>query len=46
VKLGEVSGDGVAILDGLSPGDRIVVAGVHRLKNGQAVRELTGERGL
>lgn len=46
VTLGEVSSDGVAILEGLSPGDRIVVAGVHRLEEGQAVRELTRERGL
>jgi len=46
VTLGAVSGDGVAILEGLSAGDRIVVAGVHRLEEGQAVRELTRERGL
>jgi RND family efflux transporter MFP subunit len=46
VTLGAVSGDGVASLEGLSAGDRIVVAGVHRLEEGQAVRELTRERGL
>ena len=46
VTLGEVVGGGVQITDGLQPGDRIVAAGVHRLKEGQAVRELVKERGL
>ena len=46
VTLGPVTGAGVEILDGLQPGDRVVSAGVHRLKEGQAVRELARERGL
>ena len=46
VTLGEVVGGGVQITEGLEPGDRIVVAGVHRLKDGQTVRELVKERGL
>jgi len=46
VTLGEVVGGGVQVTAGLEPGDRIVVAGVHRLKEGQAVRELVKERGL
>jgi len=46
VTLGEVVGGGVQVTTGLEPGDRIVVAGVHRLEEGQAVRELVKERGL
>ena len=46
VMLGEVTGAGVEILDGLKPGDQVVSAGVHRLEEGQEVRELTRERGL
>ena len=46
VTLGQVVGDGVEITDGLAAGDRIVSAGVHHLKAGQAVRELVKERGL
>ena len=46
VALGQVVGDGVEITDGLAAGDRIVSAGVHHLKDGQAVRELVKERGL
>lgn len=46
VTLGEVVGGGVQVTSGLEPGDRIVVAGVHRLKEGQTVRELVKERGL
>ncbi|MCJ2142675.1 efflux RND transporter periplasmic adaptor subunit, partial [Methylobacterium sp. E-066] len=33
-----VEGGRVAISDGLEPGERIVVAGVHTLREGQAVR--------
>lgn len=46
VTLGEVVGKGIQIADGLTPGDRVVVAGVHRLEEGQPVRELVKERGL
>jgi len=46
VTLGEVVGEGVEILDGLSSGDRVVSAGVHHLEEGQTVRELVKERGL
>ncbi|MBM1142594.1 efflux RND transporter periplasmic adaptor subunit [Alcanivorax sp. ZXX171] len=46
VTLGAVTGSGVEIVKGLEPGDRVVSAGVHRLEEGQAVRELTRERGL
>ncbi|MCC4309781.1 efflux RND transporter periplasmic adaptor subunit [Alcanivorax marinus] len=46
VTLGEISGSGVEIVDGLKVGDQVVSAGVHRLEEGQAVRELTRERGL
>ena len=33
-----VEGGSVRIADGISPGDRVVVAGVHKLIDGQAVR--------
>jgi len=46
VELGEISGAGIAIRSGIQAGDRIVVAGVHALQEGQAVREMTRERGL
>lgn len=46
VTLGQVVGEGVEILDGLSSGDRVVSAGVHHLEEGQTVRELVKERGL
>ena len=41
-----VAGGGGATRGGVSAGGGLVVAGVHRLEEGQAVRELTRERGL
>lgn len=38
VKLGAVTSDGVEVLSGLEPGDRIVASGVDRLLDGQKVR--------
>lgn len=40
VKLGEASGGQVEVLEGLSPGDRIVIAGVRFLREGMRVRDL------
>jgi len=40
VQIGKFSEDGVTILDGLKPGERVVAAGVHKLLPGQVVRPL------
>jgi RND family efflux transporter MFP subunit len=40
VKLGEATGGGIEIVEGLEPGDRIAVAGVTRLREGMKVRDL------
>ncbi len=38
VRMGRLRGDRVEVLEGLTPGERIVVAGVHHLREGQEVR--------
>jgi multidrug efflux system membrane fusion protein len=38
VVTGELAGDRIAILEGLSPGDEIVVSGVFQLRDGMEVR--------
>jgi RND family efflux transporter MFP subunit len=40
VRLGEIVGPSVEVLEGLKKGERIVVAGVTQLKDGAAVRDL------
>ena len=40
VKVGAVQGGEIEILDGLTPGDRIAVAGVNYLRDGMQVRDL------
>lgn len=40
VKVGEISGGNIAILEGLAPGDRVAVAGVTFLREGMKVRDL------
>jgi multidrug efflux system membrane fusion protein len=40
VKLGAASGGRIEVVDGLQPGDRIVVAGVRFLREGMRVRDL------
>jgi membrane fusion protein, multidrug efflux system len=40
VTVGAVRGSDIVILDGLAPGDRIVTAGVHHLRDGMLVRPL------
>lgn len=40
VKLGSATGDSIEIIDGLRPGDRVAVAGVTVLRDGEKVRDL------
>jgi membrane fusion protein, multidrug efflux system len=40
VKTGAVTGDSIVVLEGLQPGDRIVVAGVSFMRDGMKVRDL------
>src|SRR6516165_10493652 len=40
VKVGALTGGRIEIVEGLQPGDRIVVAGVTQLRDGQKVRDL------
>jgi len=42
LKLGPADGERVAVLDGLKPGDRVVVEGVDRLRDGAQVQVVTG----
>ncbi|MCC5855753.1 MAG: efflux RND transporter periplasmic adaptor subunit [Idiomarina sp.] len=46
VVIGPASSQDVVIVEGLEVGERIVIAGVHQLKNKQQVRPWTRERGL
>lgn len=46
VKVGQVSGKGVQILDGLEAGEQVVAAGGRELKEGAAVKPWVRERGL
>ncbi len=41
VTVGQMTGSGITIVDGLSAGDRIAVSGVQQLAEGMQVRELT-----
>lgn len=43
VELGEPSDDGILVVSGLAPGDRIVTAGTHFLSEDQRVRPVTDE---
>ena len=38
VELGEVMGNGIAVLNGVKPGERVVVSGATLLVDGEAVR--------
>lgn len=40
VKVGEIVGESIEVLDGLREGDRIATAGVSQLRDGQKVRDL------
>jgi len=40
VKTGEVTGGSIVVLEGLQPGERIVVAGAGFLRDGMRVRDL------
>jgi len=46
VEVGNIHRDGIEILSGLKPGDKIVAAGVHYLREGMKVRPWSRERGL
>ncbi|MDF3931145.1 efflux RND transporter periplasmic adaptor subunit [Pseudomonas citronellolis] len=46
VRLGQPGRDGIQVLDGLQPGERIVAAGTAELRDGQHVRAWQRERGL
>ncbi|MCH8492697.1 MAG: efflux RND transporter periplasmic adaptor subunit [Idiomarina sp.] len=46
VTVGSASSSSITILDGLQFGEHIVIAGVHQLTEGQAVRPWVRERGL
>jgi multidrug efflux pump subunit AcrA (membrane-fusion protein) len=43
VSIGELTGEGIEIRQGLRDGERIVTAGVSRLSEGQRVKLLSGE---
>lgn len=45
VTVGELTGEGLEIRDGLLDGDRVVIAGVSRLTQGQRVKLQSGELG-
>jgi RND family efflux transporter MFP subunit len=45
VAIGSVTGESIRILDGLSPGDKIVTAGVNYLQPGMKVRQLKDNQG-
>ncbi len=38
VRIGDLSSDGLAVLDGLRPGERIVIRGVNRMEEGMRVK--------
>ncbi|WP_281279077.1 MdtA/MuxA family multidrug efflux RND transporter periplasmic adaptor subunit [Pigmentiphaga humi] len=42
LKLGQVDGERVAVLEGLKPGERVVVEGVDRLRDGAQVQVVSG----
>jgi membrane fusion protein, multidrug efflux system len=39
VKVGDIVGDSYVVLDGLKPGDRVVVSGAQRLADGAPITE-------
>ncbi len=43
IKLGDPVADGVLILEGLKSGDRIVVEGLQKVREGAAVKPMTAE---
>jgi len=46
VKVGALTGQNIAILEGLEPGELIVAAGVNAVQEGMWIREMERERGL
>lgn len=45
VKIGDLTGDGLEILDGLEDGERLITAGISRIEEGLQVRLLAADRG-
>lgn len=46
VTVGEITDQGIEILEGLQVGDQVIVAGVHQIHENMKVRPLVQERGL
>ncbi|WP_157982831.1 efflux RND transporter periplasmic adaptor subunit [Aliidiomarina minuta] len=46
IRIGDMTNDGLQVIEGLQPGDRVVHAGVHHLSDGQRVKPWVRERGL
>ena len=46
VKVGQISGDGIQVLEGLQAGEQVVAAGGRELSEGAAVKPWVRERGL
>jgi multidrug efflux pump subunit AcrA (membrane-fusion protein) len=43
VELGEMSGESVIVANGLNPGETIIIAGAHAVREGKEVRPVTDE---
>jgi len=46
VRVGQLTGDKIIIVEGLNEGDRIIAAGVNAVQEGMLVRQMSRERGL
>jgi RND family efflux transporter MFP subunit len=46
ITVGEIKNQGIEVLSGLTPGQKIIAAGVHYLTDGMKVRAWTREKGL
>lgn len=46
IRIGNMTNDGLQVIEGLQPGDQVVYAGVHHLTDGQRVKPWVRERGL
>lgn len=46
IRIGDMTNNGLQVIEGLQPGDRVVHAGVHHLTEGQRVKPWVRERGL
>jgi len=46
VSVGQITSDGIEIIDGIKPGEQIVAAGVHFITENQQIKPWVKERGL